>query len=374
MGEALVPAVSHFLESLDIGHKEIIKHCNGTIKLGLVFDGFHIPGQEFTFPFGLGEHESFNTSSVMQMIKTEKIPSTIYQYTDISTHFRTTDLTAYMDTLVDKYHNLVITRKSVTKDELAGTYDLLVDCTGFGRHVSRIPDNFVDIKDKIPNNRAFTYRHTYTDPSQMKPYSKFKAMDHGWIWHIPLGDQLAIGYVHYDKYDVRQDFINYIEQTFGGVDESKINDVKFITGRNKIHMQDNVVALGLASAFIEPLESTGLYFVTSALSKIENYINGVIDQDQYNQAVNNEFDIVVDFIIAHYKHSKRDNEYWNMYKDVDITEYAELDIFPSLAWDYMLSGFGIVPTPTENVNPRELINIHRGMKYSEWINNEKNPT
>lgn len=372
VGEALVPMVSHFLQDLGITHADIIKHCNGTLKMGLVFDGFDRPDQSFAFPFGLGEHDTFNTSSVMHMMKTHKVPDTIYQYPDISTHFRTTDMTKYMDTLVGSYSNLHIKRDTVTKDQLEGTYDLLIDCTGFGRYVSKLSDNFVDISDKVPNNKAFVYRHSYTSTDQVKPYSLFKAMDYGWIWHIPLGDQLAVGYVHCDKFDAKPQFIEYITQLFGLTETPTVGEVKYITGRNKVHMKDKVVAVGLASSFIEPLESTGLYFVVSALYKLQSYIDGCITEQEYNESVNRDFDVVVDFILAHYKYSKRDNEYWRLYKDTAIAEYEELDIFPKPAWDYILSGFGRADVPKESVNPTELINIHRGTPYHEWLANARN--
>lgn len=377
VGEALIPDVSHFLNDLGISHTDVIKHCNGTLKIGIKFDGFNKDGETFTFPFGVGEGDKHNSSSLDRIMLTDQIPDDILEYNDISVHFRAFELLKYMDTLVSSIPNITIQRKSVTLDELAGTYDLVIDSTGFGRRISNWDDNFISLKDKIPNNCALVFRHPYTNKAeQCKPYSIFKAMPHGWIWNIPLGDQLAIGYVHCDKYDVKADFVKYAEQKFNiKVDDASIGRVPMITGRNKVHIKDNVVAIGLASAFIEPIESTGLYLVTSALKRLREYIDGNIEQADYNQLTNDEFDSVTNFILAHYKYSNRNSEYWQHYKTVEVEDNKEIDIFPSQAWDYVLSGFrDDVKRPVDKVNPQELINIHRGQLYHEWLSNARNAT
>ena len=373
----MVPKTSRFLETLGITHEDILKNCNGTLKLGIKFDGFNLPDKHFCFPFGLGEHQSFNTSSIMQMINTEKVSSKIMDYPDLATHFRTTEMTEYMDTLISRYGNLHILRNTATLADLAGTYDLLVDCTGFRRAMSTWDDNFKNMSDIIPNNRAYTYRHTYTDRAkQCKPYSFFKAMDYGWIWHIPLGDQLALGYVHDNQYDVKDDYVKYLTDMFGvEIETSQIKEINWTTGRNHVHLKDNIVAMGLASTFIEPLESTGLYLVTNSLEKLSAYIDGKLDAQGYNDGVNEDFDSILNFIVAHYKYSRRDNAYWNHFKDLPVENYKESEIFPLAGWNFVLHGFDEnVPLPKEAVDPKELINIHRGTPYHEWIQNASNFT
>ncbi len=375
VGEALVPDVSHFLNDIGISHTDIIKHCNGTLKIGIKFQDFNQEGESFTFPFGVGQQDKYNSSSLDRIMATDSIPKNMLEYNDISVHFRASDLLSYMDTLAPSIHNLKIIRKSVTLDEVRDTCDLLIDSTGFGRHIASWPDNFVSIADKIPNNRALVFRHAYTDKAmQCKPYSIFKAMPHGWICNIPLGDQLAVGYVHDSKYDVLDDFINYIQQKFHlKVTPEQIGSVSMTTGRNKIHLKDNIVAIGLASAFVEPIESTGLYLVTSALTRLKDYINGVLTEDNYNSQTNDEFDSVMNFIIAHYKYSKRDNDYWNHYKDIPVEDNKEIDLFPKEAWDYVLSGFRKdIKRPVDEINPQELIDIHKGTPYYKWLEDESN--
>jgi tryptophan halogenase len=369
VGEALVPKSSNFLHDIGITHKDIIKFCNGTLKLGIVFDGFNTPGERFSFPFGIGVGDKHNTASIDRIINTEKIPNNILDYPDIATHFRTTELAQYLDTKVPNFPNLKIERRSVTKEELEGTYDLLIDSTGFARQVSKVENNFKDFSNIIPNNRALTARIPYTNnEKQCKPYSLFKAMEYGWCWHIPLGDRLAFGYVHNNQYDVTDEFHNHLEEYMEcSIDRSVISTVNFITGRNIKHLNGNIVSIGLASTFIEPLESTGIYLIVSSIEKIGKWIDQKITEEQYNTEVNNNFDAIVNFIAAHYKYSQRDNNYWNHFKRLNVEKYVKTDIFPQEAWDYILSGFNLASRPKENIDPQELINIHRGTPYYKWI-------
>jgi len=378
VGEALVPRSSHFISkiglerNIGISNRDIIKHCNGTLKLGIMFDGFNNPGEKFTFPFGLGEAPPYNAAATNRMMETERLSSDIDLYPDVSTHFRSTELLEYLNTQASKIPNLTINRSSVTLEQLKGTYDLLIDCTGLKSELSYIPDNYQDISHIIPNNCALVYRHAYTDASQLKPYSIFKAMNYGWVWNIPLGDQLAMGYVHSDKFDVMEEFIQAIKEKTGlDVTPKEIRKVKFITGRCKKHLTGNVVRVGLASGFIEPIESTGIYLITTALEKLTQYIDGELTEDEYNDLTNKNFDSIINFVVAHYKFSKRSNEYWDHYKNLDVEKYKETDLFPVSAWDYILSGFGEAERPKDDLDPKELIKIHRGTAYNEWLNNAK---
>jgi tryptophan halogenase len=376
VGEALIPDVSQFLNDLGISHQDIIKHCNGTLKLGIKFDGFNTPNESFTFPFGVGQTDKYNAASLDRMMSINKVPDNIYDYKDISVHFRATELLNYLDTLTGQFKNLEIIRKNYSKTDIRDC-DLIIDSTGFKKVLTNWENNFIDISDKVPNNTALVFRHSYTDKeNQCVPYSIFKAAEFGWIWNIPLGDELAVGYVHNNKYNVKQEFVQYIKQKYNIIpDESKIMSVGMKTGRNIVHMKDNVVAIGLCSAFIEPIESTGLYLTTSALKRLHLYITNELSEDEYNLQTNEEFDSVMNFIIAHYKYSNRVNEYWNHYKNIDVQDWKEIDIFPNEAWNYILSGFrDDVKRPSVKINPQELIDIQRGQTYYKWLENEKNST
>ena len=365
VGEALIPDVSAFMAEFGVTVEDILKHAQGTLKIGIKFVDFN-PGEEFNFPYGDDGFDLFH-----EIIKQHKVPNDILKDKGITTHFNALEVLKYLDTITNRFPNLNIIRNTTTREQLQGTYDLLIDCTGFSRTIANWPNNFISIQDKIPNDQALVYRSEYTDRvTQMLPYTVAHAMEHGWIWNVPLRNQLAMGYVHHSKFDVRQEFVDYLENKLGHpIDQSKIGTVKMETGRNKVHMKDKIVAIGLSSCFIEPLESTGLYITTSSVKRLCKFIDGEINEEDYNQQMNDDFDSLVNFIVAHYKYSNRNNEYWNYYKNQEIVKYSPIEIFPPQAWDFILSGFkqNQNPVSLKGVDFKQLINIRKGKEFYKWM-------
>jgi tryptophan halogenase len=363
VGEAIVPNVSEFMREFGVTVEDILRYAEGTLKIGIKFVNFN-PGEEFNFPSGPG-FDIFD-----EIIKQHKIPYNIIDDNGLSVHFNASKVLKYFDTIIHRFSNLKVIRDNVDKEKLTG-HDLLIDCTGFKRIVADWPNNFISIQDKIPNDQAFVYRADYTNrEKQMVPYTIAHAMDNGWTWNIPLRDQLSMGYVHHSKFDVKQEFVDYIENKMQQkIDPNKIVTVKMKIGRNKIHMKDNVVAIGLSSCFIEPLASTGLYITTSSVKRLCEYIDGNITEDDYNQQMNNEYDSLVNFVIAHYKYSNRNNEYWSHYKTVPVEKYRPIDIFPTEAWDFILSGFkqNQNSVSLKNINFKQMINIRKGQEFHNWM-------
>lgn len=363
VGEAIIPEVSMFLKENNIlTTEEIIKHCNGTLKTGIKFKNFNREGESFIFPFD-------DVKSFEHIFKYDKVPQDILNNPNVSVHWRAHELLNYLDTKVPE--NVTIYRNEVTYDDVKD-YDLVIDSTGFKRAIAKWDDEFVTTP--IPNNAALTYRQKYTNKDeQCKPYSTFVGMKYGWMWNVPLGDQLAIGYVHDNKYDVKDEFINYIEEVFSNKpDENDINLVNMKTGRMTTHLKDNVVTIGLSSAFIEPIESTGIYFTTTALEKIKLYLDGEITAEDYNNHINETFDNTVNFILAHYKYSKNDNPYWNYYKTLEVQDYKPMDLFPSFAWDSILAGFRDDVKQILEHDLHQMIDVLRGKLYKEWLEDARN--
>ena len=120
----------------------------------------------------------------------------------------------------------------------------------------------------------------------------------------------------------------------------EIREVNFASGRNKNHFKDlgnkKIVSVGLSSSFVEPLEATGLYLTVFGIQYLDKLIHGFITSDEYNNKVNYEFDVIVDFIVAHYKFGYRNNNYWNFYKNLPIELYRENYAFPKRSWKYIL--------------------------------------
>src|ERR1041384_4745472 len=52
VGEATVPAIRRYFDSLELSPFEVMKATNGTIKLAIEFEGWRREGHSFMHPFG----------------------------------------------------------------------------------------------------------------------------------------------------------------------------------------------------------------------------------------------------------------------------------------------------------------------------------
>lgn len=212
--------------------------------------------------------------------------------------------------------------------------DLFIDCTGFKALLleGALQEPFEDYAHMLPNNSAWATRIPYTDKDkEMEPYTNCTAIGNGWVWNIPSWERIGTGYVFSDKHisneDALQEFKEYLKS-----DKMTINDpnrdvdafeyklIKFKTGIHKRTFVKNVVAIGLAAGFIEPLESNGLYTTHEFLDKLIRTIKrGVVtqwDRDAYNTATKSQYVSFAEFVASHYALSNRnDTKYWQ-----DISE------------------------------------------------------
>ena len=362
VGEATVPEVTKFLKDLGITPKIIINEINGSLKVGVKFKDFYKPNHNIYHPFGATEEESYNLKYCME---NDIVPDDILDYDEIAMHFDVRELMLYLDKIMKDLPNLTIERRIVNNISEVEE-DTVIDCTGFKRALSNY--EFVDITDKIPNNKALVYRTKYKNIKDKVPYTTAVAADCGWIWETPLNKTIAYGYVHDGRYNVKEEFIQHLKKYYDDIDESLIREVPMITGRNVKHIiRENgktIIALGLSSFFIEPLESTGLYLVVYGIKTLDKYLKGQVSADYYNYDYNHEFDVILDFIIAHYKYSTYDTDYWNHYKNLDIQTYRENNIFPRRSWDYLLSGFNQVEFKPK-MDPLTFMRVRKGTKYCE---------
>jgi len=139
--------------------------------------------------------------------------------------------------------------------------------------------------------------------------------------------------------------------------------LRFVTGRRKAFWNHNVVALGLAAGFMEPLESTSIHLVQSAIERILQFLpNGVIqpaDVAAYNAQTIFEWERVRDFIILHYHANTRPEPFWRacaaMAVPDTLSEKIELfrangriarfneELFAEVGWLQVLVGQGVIP-------------------------------
>jgi flavin-dependent dehydrogenase len=210
--------------------------------------------------------------------------------------------------------------------------DLFVDCTGFrGLLINQtLKEPFISFSDSLLNDRAIALQvprdvHTYG----IDPYTSATALSAGWVWNIPLYGRVGTGYVYSSQFlspeEAEAEFRAYL-----GPDA---NHIKMRIGRNRNSWVKNCIAVGLSSGFVEPLESTGIFFIQHGIEELVNHLPGdTISEEMvksYNKAVADAIDGVRDFLILHYCTTDRnDNAFWRATKEVkmsaELTERLEL--------------------------------------------------
>jgi tryptophan halogenase len=406
VGEATIPQIRLLLGMLGIDEHEFLAHVNGTIKLGIQFNGWARHGDAYLHAFGaigrsLGLLEfyhywlrarargseddlwtySLNSATALQ--------NRYERFDDFGDTGLTGLVRAYHfdASLVARYLRGYCERLNVTRTEgkivdtklnrengfiesvalengvtIAG--DLYIDCSGFSGLLieQALETGYEDWTQWLPCNRAAAVPCETADP--LLPYTQATARDSGWQWRIPLQQRTGNGHVYCSDYISDDEASAVLLNNLDGkpLDDPRV--LRFTTGRRKKFWNKNCIALGLASGFLEPLESTSIHLVQSGLNRLLNLFPNKDfpseNIDEYNRQCTYEFERVRDFIILHYYANERDDsQFWidrrnmlvpdSLQHKIDlfrssgrINEDAE-DLFKGVAWLQVMLGQGIVP-------------------------------
>jgi flavin-dependent dehydrogenase len=204
---------------------------------------------------------------------------------------------------------------------------LFIDCTGFRGMLlnNALAEPFISFEDVLPNNRAVALRV----PSEVErvgicPYTTATAMDAGWIWTIPLFGKIGTGYVYSDEY-CTPDEAEATLRAFAAPGRKDLtpNHIRMRIGRSRNSWVKNCVAIGLSSGFVEPLESTGIFFIQYAIEQLVRHFpddqwDPVLTKS-YNRRIAQVIDGVKEFLVLHYRGSARtDSPYWKATKTREI--------------------------------------------------------
>jgi tryptophan halogenase len=217
------------------------------------------------------------------------------------------------------------------------TADLYVDCTGFARAIlSKIATPKL-LPYEANVNRAVAANISYTDhESELFPYTRAHAHEHGWTWSIPLQSRISSGYVYHGDFCSREQAENAF-RGYWGEHRMRAVEVRHISfERDTLHASwaGNVVAIGLSAGFVEPLEATGLNWIISSADLLGRCLaTRYVDEDvaaKYNSLMLGYIHDVQDFVDAHYKLSaRRDSEFWRYQASREFPERLEhrLDVY-----------------------------------------------
>jgi tryptophan halogenase len=249
-----------------------------------------------------------------------------------------------------------------SQQEIEG--DLFIDCTGMrGLLIEQtLQTGYEEWRQWLPCDSAIAVQTESTSPAL--PYTRSIAHHAGWRWKIPLQHRVGNGIVYSSPYlsddEATQMLLNAVEGK--ALTEPKV--IKFKTGRRKKAWNKNCIAVGLSSGFLEPLESTSIHMIMTAVTRIlQLFPHGKINQstvDEYNTQAESEFVRIRDFIILHYKATERDDSpFWRYCKEMTVPEdlrhrmqlfkengrsnQVEGELFRLDSWTQVMLGQGILP-------------------------------
>jgi tryptophan halogenase len=403
VGEATIPAIRLFNEALDIDEGSFLAATKGSFKLGIEFVGWLEDGHSYMHAFGtvgrqlgllpfrhfwargraLGlakplAHYSANelaarTGRMQVGASGPGIPEVPYAY-----HF---DAGLYAAFLRDYAETRGVTRIEatlagsrraetgditavVTADgrEIAG--DFFIDCSGFkGLLIEQeLQTGYDDWRHWLPCDRAIAVP---CEPSgNFTPYTRSTARPAGWQWRIPLQHRIGNGHVFCSEFMSDDEAAAILLGNLDGPALADPRAIPFVTGRRKRIWNRNVLAVGLSSGFLEPLESTSIHLIQSTITRLLTVLPGKqIDPavvEGFNRRSAAEFENIRDFLVLHYWANRRDGQpFWDRMRGLElpqslqqrIGEYlavnqiqpAHDELFTEVAWFQVLAGQGLIP-------------------------------
>lgn len=406
VGEATIPPIAMFLRLLGIDLSEFMRETQATIKLGIEFEGWLREGHRYIHPFGdygrdinavrfyqywlklrafgkdVGEIEEYCLAAMaarhQRFAPPDPDPRTVQSSMAYAFHFDAALYAAYLrryseargvrrvegkiaDVTLRSEDGYVSSLKLADGREIEG--DLFIDCTGFralliGKAMG-VP--YVDWSHWLPMNSALAVQsERVADPL---PYTRSTARPAGWQWTIPLQHRTGNGHVYCSDYMNDEDAGKILLASISGRPLTAPSQLRFTTGRRAEFWSRNVVALGLSSGFMEPLESTSIHFIQAGVMKLIALLPdkrfNPIERDTYNRLSIMQFEQTRDFLILHYKATERTGPFWDYVRNMDIPDTLaqkielfrsngrlfrfEDELFGEANWQSVLMGQGIMP-------------------------------
>jgi tryptophan halogenase len=405
VGEATIPTIHTMNQFLGIDENEMMKATQGTFKLGIEFVDWYRKGERYAHQFGafgrplgilplyqywLRRHltghggalwdYSFNDRAARanRFARVDRLSDSPLEGLAYAFQFDAALYARYLRGRCEKQGveriegRIVGVRQrddgfiaSVTLQNGQGVAgDLFIDCSGFRGLLieDTLKTGYDDWSELLPCDRAWAVPCRPTGP--LTPYTRATARTHGWQWRIPLQHRTGNGYVFSSRF---ADEPSVRAELMAGLDSEPLAEprlLKFVTGRRRAAWVKNCVALGLASGFLEPLESTSIHMaqagITRLLAMFPDKGFDPVEIQEYNRLSAREYETVRDFIILHYKATVRDDSaFWNHMRTMAVPDsltrkmdyfrahgrvLIELDdLFKEMSWVQVLLGQGITP-------------------------------
>ena len=401
VGEATVPTMHRFHAFFGIDEREFMRATQATFKLGIVFENWGAPGESYAHTFGeIGQsnwmvefHQywleahahGFGGSLEDYCLELKAAEAGKFAKkageTPLTYAFHL-NATAYAAFLRQKSEALGVRRvegkiSEITVDPETGDIqsleldedrqvagDFFIDCTGFRSLLlgGALGVEFEDWGHWLAADRALAVQTESTEPP--RPYTRAIAHASGWQWKIPLQSRTGNGLVYSSRFCSDDDARATLLGNITGETITEPLQLRFKTGRRISAWHKNCVAIGLSSGFVEPLESTSIHLIDTALVRLMRLFpfSGAMEPlaEQFNHETQVEWEAVRDFIILHYKQTQRDDsEFWNFYRTMEIPDslahrielfkengyvWSDLaNLFRAHSWIQVMFGQGLFP-------------------------------
>lgn len=387
VGEATIPPIRHFNRQLGLDENAFIAAARGTFKVGIAFVDWVRPGHRYFHPFGrIGE--DFDAVSLHQYWLRERAqgnrapledhamawalarngrfsrplsdPAMVLSSFDYAYHF---DASLYGRCLRDyaekrgvrRIDGRVVDVKLRGADGFIGALqleggecvegDLFIDCSGFRGLLieSALKVGYESWQHWLPCDRAMAVGCTLGE--DLPPYTCATARPAGWQWRIPLQHRMGNGHVYCSEYMSDDEATAILLANLVGEPLGEPRPLRFTAGVRRQFWSRNCIAMGLAAGFLEPLESTSIHLVQSAITRLlallpDRDCNPVLVAE-FNRASRFEYERIRDFLIFHYYAQQREEPLWRYARSMEIPDTLRFKI------DHFRNGGRILFEPDE---------------------------
>ena len=405
VGEATIPPIMEYIHLLGIDEDEIIREIKATFKLGIGYRDWTRPGDFYFHPFGptgfgmgpvsfnaywmkmflAGKAARLEEYSIQSMaadngrfMRPVHAPNTAFNKITYALHFDASLFARYLRGFAEKRGVTRIEGKvtditlrpedgfiqSVTLQSGAiHDADLFIDCSGFrGLLIEQaLKTGYDDWTHWLPCDRALAVPCENSGPPPA--YTLVTAREAGWQWRIPLQHRVGNGHVYCSGFISDDKARDILLTNLEGKPLADPLALRFTTGRRKKGWNKNCVALGLASGFLEPLESTSIHLIHRGIAMLLKFFPDrsfqQADIDRYNKIFDFELGRVRDFLLMHYTHTERPGEFWEHCRHIPLTDslaerielfksYGRIlredtELFPVQSWLFVMIGQNIIP-------------------------------
>ena len=366
VGEATIPPILEFNHQLGIDEDEFLRETNATFKLGIEFTGWVDGSDKYFHQFGhigrplngiqlyqcwlkhrsnprVGPLSAYSMSATAayehRFAHPAQDPASPLSQIAYAYHFDATAYGRFLRRYAERFGVERIEGKIVSAEQNGETGyvtavnldddrrvrgDLFIDCSGFRSLLlgQKLAVEFEDWSHWLPCDRAIAVP---TEPDEtLFPYTRAIAQDFGWQWRIPLQHRTGNGHVYSSAHISTEDAEKVLIDSLGTKAIAEPNRLAFKAGRRSKIWEANVVAIGLSSGFLEPLESTSIHLIQHGIQKLLSLFPGrgisAVERDEYNRHMVGLYEPIRDFIILHFKATRRTGPFWD-----DVREMAVPD-------------------------------------------------